>query len=411
MTRTATHTNMLIASIMMAMVLLFSAPTAFAQNTSGQNNITERKNRISEIEKEINYLNKQISSTQKKQKNTMEELVFIQKKVSNRKKILTEIDGQLKQQNSLIDEKNKTIRQLEGRLDTLEFYYKHLIVNTYKYRDSRLWFMYILSSDNIEQGYRRWKYLKNYSNSINRQGEKIKETRNALLAQKSELLALRNETLKVQQSREKEYRNLLSEEAKSKSYAKKLAANQSKYRKQMEQKRKEAQRLNNEIQKMLAAAVKEKGNTKTTPVQKETDVKLSSGFQNNKGKLPWPVKGVVIEKFGQHNHPLFKGVKMPFNNGINISTALNAEVSVVFDGVVKQVIAIPGYNQCVLVQHGSYFTFYCKLANVSVKVGQNVKTGQILGTLSNTQNTSTLHFELWQGTTKQNPELWLRTSR
>jgi murein DD-endopeptidase MepM/ murein hydrolase activator NlpD len=118
----------------------------------------------------------------------------------------------------------------------------------------------------------------------------------------------------------------------------------------------------------------------------------------------------VIEKFGQHNHPLFKGVKMPFNNGINISTALNAEVSVVFDGVVKQVIAIPGYNQCVLVQHGSYFTFYCKLANVSVKVGQSLKTGDKLGTLSNTQNTSTLHFELWQGTTKQNPELWLRSN-
>jgi septal ring factor EnvC (AmiA/AmiB activator) len=399
-----THIKIMIAPILMAMALFFFVPTASAQN------ISDHKNKISEIEKEIDYLNKQISSTQKKQKNTMEELVFIQKKVSNRKKILSEIDGQLKHQNALINEKDKTIRQLEGRLDTLEFYYRHLVVNTYKYRDSRLWFMYILSSDNIEQGYRRWKYLKNYSNSINRQGEKIKETRSTLLAQKSELLALRNETLKVQQSREKEYKNLLSEEAKSKSYAKKLAANQSKYRKQMEQKRKEAQRLNNEIQKMLAAAVKEKESPKTTTVQKETNIKLSSGFQNNKGKLPWPVKGVVIEKFGQHNHPLFKGVKMPFNNGINISTALNAEVSVVFDGVVKQVIAIPGYNQCVLVQHGSYFTFYCKLANVSVKVGQSLKTGDKLGTLSNTQNTSTLHFELWQGTTKQNPELWLRSN-
>ena len=417
MTGTTTHMKMMLATIMMAMALLFSAPTASAQNTSAQKStseqksITERKSRISEIEQEIDYLNRQISSTQQKQKNTMEELVFIQKKVSNRKKILTEIDGQLKHQNSLIDDKNKTIAQTEGRLDTLEHYYKHLILNTYKHRDSRLWFMYIISSNNIEQGYRRWKYLKNYSNSINRQGEKIKETRELLLAQKSELLALRNETLKVQQSREKEYKNLLSEEAKSKSYAKKLSANQSKYRKQLEQKRKEAQRLNNEIKKMLAAAVKDKDNKKTTPVQKETNVKLSSGFQNNKGKLPWPVKGVVIEKFGQHDHPLFKGVKLPFNNGINISTSLNAEVAVVFDGVVKQVIAIPGYNQCVLVQHGSYFTFYCKLANVAVKVGQNVTTGQILGSLSNTQNTSTLHFELWQGTTKQNPELWLRTNR
>lgn len=398
------HIKVIIVPILVATALFFSVSTAFSQD------ISRHKNKISEIEKEIDYLNRQITSTKKKQKNTMEELVFIQKKVSNRKKLLSEIDGQLKKQNSLIDEKNKTIAQLEERLDTLEHYYRHLILNTYKYRDSRLWFMYILSGKNIEQGYRRWKYLKNYSNSINRQGEKIKETRQTLLVQKKELLALRSETLKVQQSREKEYKNLLSEEARSKSYAKKLSANQSKYRKQLEQKRKEAQRLNSEIKKMLAAAVKEKNNPKATSVQKETNIKLSSGFQNNKGKLPWPVKGVVIEKFGQHNHPLFKGVKLPFNNGINISTTLNAEVSVVFDGVVKQVIAIPGYNQCILVQHGNYFTFYCKLANVWVKVGQNVTTGQILGTLSNTQNTSTLHFELWQGTTKQNPELWLRSN-
>lgn len=157
--------------------------------------------------------------------------------------------------------------------------------------------------------------------------------------------------------------------------------------------------------------MKGKGGKAPTKEQTETNIKLSSDFQSNKGKLPWPVKGVVIEKFGQHNHPLFKGVKLPFNNGVNISTDLNSKVSAVFDGTVKQVIAIPGYNQCVLIQHGKYFTFYCKLSNVFVKVGDNVKTGQELGILSANQNTSTLHFELWNGTTKQNPELWLRANR
>lgn len=393
--------HLICTTVMVAAIL-------FCNGAKGQS-VNEHKSKISKIEKEIEYLNKQISSTQKKQKNTMEELVFIQNKVSNRKKILSELDRQLKAQNNEIAAKNNNISALEKRLDTLEHYYRHLILNSYKHRDSRLWFMYILSSDNIEQGYRRWKYLKNYSNAINSQGAKIKQTKAELIASKNDLLKLRSETLRAQQSREKEYNNLLKEEARSKSYAKTLAANQSKYRKQMEQKRKEAQRLNKEIERMLAEAVKKTSNsTATSKEQKESNIKLSSNFQSNRGKLPWPVKGAVIERFGQHNHPLFKGVKMPFNNGINISTSPGAKVQVVFDGTVTRVIAIPGYNQCVLVQHGNYYTFYCKLANVDVKVGDKVKTGETLGTLSISQNTSTLHFELWQNTTKQNPELWLR---
>lgn len=378
------------------------------QQVYGQS-IDSHKKRISQIEKDINYLNSQIASTQKKHKNTMQELVFIQKKVANRKELLRELDMELKEQNSQISAKNRSIEKLEQRLDTLEHYYKHLIINTYKHRDSRIWFMYILASDNIEQGYRRWKYLKNYANAINRQGEEIIETKKELNLQKGELLKLHAETLKSQQVREKEYNTLLKEESKSKAYARTLSKNQSKYRKQMEQKKKEAERLNREIQKMLAAAVKAKNSPKETPAAKADNIKLSSEFQNNKGKLPWPVSGgVIIEKFGQHYHPLFKSVKMPFNNGINISTSAGNEVKSVFNGIVKQVIAIPGYNQCVLVQHGNYFTFYCKLANVVVKAGEKVGTGEKLGTLSSSENTSTLHFELWLNTAKQNPELWLR---
>lgn len=391
-----------------AMLLFFLCGLSGASLSYAQS-VNAHKQKIGEIEKEIEYLNKQITNTQEKHKNTLEELVFIQKKVSSRKRLLAELDNQLKEQNRSIDTRNADIRRMEERLDTLEYYYKRLILNTYKHRDSRIWFMYILSSNNIEQGYRRWKYLKNYSNSINNQGQKIMETKLELIAQKTELIKLRNETLKAQKSRETEYRNLLEEEKKAQNYAKTLTANQNRYKKQMEQKRKEAQRLNKEIERMLAEAVETKPPKDETQEQANNRIKLSADFKNNKGRLPWPVdKGVVIEQFGQHNHPLFKGVKMPFNNGINISTSANNKVFAVFNGIVKQIIAIPGYNQCVLVQHGSYFTFYCKLSGVSVKVGENIATGQEIGTLSSSQNTSTLHFELWNGTTKQNPELWLR---
>ena len=115
----------------------------------------------------------------------------------------------------------------------------------------------------------------------------------------------------------------------------------------------------------------------------------------------------MIESVGEHDHTTLKNVKLLFNNSINISAKQNAQVYAVFEGIVKQIVAMPGYNQCILVEHGKFFTFYCKLDKVNVKPGDKVDNNTVLGTLATSQNTSTLHFELWEGTNKQNPQLWL----
>ena len=138
------------------------------------------------------------------------------------------------------------------------------------------------------------------------------------------------------------------------------------------------------------------------------DYKLAEEFSKNKGRLPWPVSGVVVDRFGQHYHPVFTHVKLPFNNGVTITVAKGAEVDVVFDGVVKQIVVMPGYNQCVLVQHGNYFTFYCKLKSTAVKPGDKVSTGQKIGTVDTINGETQLHFQVWQGNKPQNPESWLR---
>lgn len=137
-------------------------------------------------------------------------------------------------------------------------------------------------------------------------------------------------------------------------------------------------------------------------------MKLDAEFSKNKGKLPWPVDGPVVGRFGKHYHPVYKNLELPPNNGVDVAVAKGSKVQAVFEGVVKQVIAMPGYNQCVLLQHGNYFTFYCKLGNVSVKAGDKVRTGQALGVIDTINGQTQLHFEVWQGTKPQNPELWLR---
>lgn len=392
--------------------------------------IENQKEKIKQIEADISYLDNQILATQKKKKNTLDELVLIQRKVANRKKLLAELDAQIKGQTTEIAQIQKNISALEKRLDTLEHYYRNMVYNAYKHRDTRLWFMYILASENFDQGYRRWSYLKNYSKTINSQAEKIRELKEERSAELDRLEKVKADNILRQKARKKEYDKFAAEERQQRAFAKSLDKKQSQYRSQLAKKRQEASRLAKEVERMIAAEIKrqqelarmaQKREQNSNQPQQQKDIgrvefeeyasntKLSGSFSLNKGKLPFPVaQGVVVEQFGIHPHPTLKNVKLPFNNGINISTKPASGVKAVFDGVVKQVIAIPGYNQCVLVQHGQYFTFYCKLAKVTVKVGDKVSTGETLGNLESGGSTATLHFELWNGTTKQNPELWLK---
>ena len=431
-------TRLPLISCILMLAFFGAAGTAYAQTRE----IEEQKKKVEKLEKDISFLDSQIESVKKQKSSTLEELVLIRNKIEGRKSLIAELDRQIIRHNNAIAASQRQIKVLEQRLDTLEMHYRNMIYNAYKHRDSRLWFMYILASDNMEQGYRRWSYLKNYSKAINGQAEKIRGLKEELNARIKEVEKLRTSTLAAQASRTKEYKSLTAEEKQSQAFAKSLDSKQSQYRKELAKKRQEADRLARQVERMIAQEIEKERARKAeeqraadsmkaaVPAQQQQQassqqqasqphssqvlasaetVQLSGSFALNKGKLPFPVaSGVIVEKFGEHPHPTLKNVKLPFNNGINISTKPGSNVKAVFDGVVKQVIAIPGYNQCILVQHGKYFTFYCKLTTVVVKVGDKVSTGTLIGALDPMGSTATLHFELWNGTTKQNPELWLK---
>ena len=132
---------------------------------------------------------------------------------------------------------------------------------------------------------------------------------------------------------------------------------------------------------------------------------LNEQFSVNKGKLPWPVsKGLITDRFGEHAHPVLKGIVVQ-NNGIDIQAEPKAAVKSLFNGTVASVTKIPGYDYMVMVRHGLYFTVYSKIVSVNVKKGDVVTTGQLLGHLGSEE--PELHLEIWQDKTKLNPETWL----
>ena len=385
-------------ALIVILSLLMALPALQAQSIDSHKELKKK------IEQEISFINNQLKNLNTKQKATRENLTLIQKKASNRKAIISQLDVQIRDAEKQIEAKNAEIKKLQREIDTLGAYYSRLVYNAYKNRNTKAWFMYVLASENIGQGYRRLSYIKNLSGTVNEQAEKIRTKREELEREKKLLEGMVAQANKTRGDRQREYKTLVAEEKEAQGVIKEISKNQGKYRKELAAKRKEVERLNREIQQMVQKSVAA-DKKKNLPV----DTKLSGSFEQNKGKLGWPVaRGVITEQFGVHFHPVYRNIKLPENNGITIKTDKNAEVHCVFEGVVKQIVMMQGYGQCVLVQHGAYYTFYCKLRKVSVKSGQKVATGAVLGYLEADGNASSIHFQIWKGTQKQNPESWLR---
>lgn len=366
---------------------------------------TAQKHKKARLEREIRVLEERIRENAKSSSNAMSKAKLMHSKVEARKALVQESDLELAALSDTILLCRNGIEAAREKLDTMEAYYGRLVRTAYRNRDSRMWFMYILASEDLGQGARRFGYLRSLSERMNRQAGRIREQKAELEAKQAHLDSLYRDARTLREERAYEMKKLQKEENESLLLVKQLQKDKSKYQNQIADKKKQVDALNREIERIISSAV---GDKDASRPGKDIDYKLSSRFEENQGKLPWPVEGAVTDRFGEHYHPVYKTVKLPFNNGITIAVGGEAQVRAVFDGVVRQIIVMPGYNQCVLVQHGEYFTFYCKLGGVSVKAGDKIKTGQVVGRVANIGGENQLHFQLWKGKKPQDPELWLR---
>ena len=378
-------------------LLMLSCPFLAAQDTSAQREQKEK------LEKEIELINKQLSSADSKSRSALSNYNLVSKKITNRKKLL---EGSRRKEREIGDQiylKQKEINALQASYDTLSAHYDRLVLGAYKNRDARIWYMYILSSGDLSQAYRRYGYFKSLASQIQTQARLLESQKEELLRQKAALQEMKKQQKQQSDESQKELGRLTEEQKESKKLVNNLNREKKRYQKELASKKKQVEALDREIARLVKEAM---GNSKSGKT--EIDQALAAEFSKNKGRLPWPADGPVVEPFGERYHPVYKNIKLPKNNGISIALKSGTAVKCVFDGVVKQVLVMPGFNQCVLVQHGNYFTFYCKLRNVSVKSGQKVKTGQKLGIVDTINKDTQLHFQVWKDSSPQNPESWLK---
>ena len=401
----------------LALLLLPVFPGARAQDTAKQ------ESRRAALQKEIAQLEQQIKENAARSNSALGELTLVRSQIAAHRNLVEESEREIARISDTIAVRQAAADRLQERLGTMETYYHRLVRNAYKNRDARVWYSYLFSSRDLGQATRRYVYLRDLSGEMNTQARKLKALRAELGEELVRLAALRSEAEAVKAEHEQEIKGLRKAEIRSDQLVADLKKDKTIYQRQLNAKRKQVEALNREIERIIAQALEEarrkeqaaadakkngNKNAGTTTQTKPVDVKLAGEFAANKGKLPWPADGPVVERFGKHNHPVYTTLVMPANNGVNIGLTRDAEVRAVFDGEVKRIIVMPGYGRCVLVQHGTYFTFYCKLGEVQVKSGDDVKTGQVLGRIDTIDGQTQLHFEVWKEKEPENPELWLR---
>lgn len=391
-------------------LLILCAIGAGAQNSS----VKRLESQRAQLEKDIELLNRKLSQNSKSSSEALSSLTLVRRKISAREQLIASYDQTLKLLNDSLRICQRELNRVQARHDTLAYYYSRLVKGAYKNRDSRLWYMYVLSSNSVGQAFNRFGYLRNLSSQMSQQALKLKEAEAELKVQKARLNKLKAEAETVRKKVVDERTQLRSEEGDASKMVDKLKKDRRTYEKQLKEKNRQKEELNRKIADLIRQQTKKQsgGGSKKASGSKTTstkvDTKLSNEFAANKGKLPWPVEGTIVERFGKHHHPVYQNVQLPQNNGVTLVVRRGAPVKAVFNGTVSQIVVLPGYNQCVLVNHGEYFTLYSKLKSVSVKAGQKITTGQEVGTVDTIGGEDLFHFELWKGSDPQNPENWLK---
>lgn len=372
-----------------------------------------------DAEKEIAYINTLLSKTGSEKSSNLDQLTLLQTKISYRRDLVRTTEAQVNIVNREIAQARKNITSLQQELENLKEAYASLISAIYTKRRNSTWLMYVLASDDLSQAYRRMKYFRSFADLAVSQGEQVKVKTAELESKKKELEEKRKELAEIQKEREAELRKLSDDEVKLRDVQQKLEKQEKTLKSSLQKQQANIRSLNAEIARIMNDEVRKAGggsSGSTSSGVRElpaAERELSNRFEANRGKLPWPLKrGAVTLKFGTNRHPLFKSIEFPPNNGIDISTEAGANVMSIFAGEVVRVFPFQSYGNCVMIRHGEFFTLYCRLNTIKVKVGDKVNTGDILGSLDIADGgNSLLHFELWKSskgkTAPQNPELWL----
>jgi len=355
---------------------------------------------------EIGYVDNMIKETEKKKSTGINEIRIIGNRLNLRENILAGLKDEIELLTDRIELNSLAVSLMESDLALMKNDYARTIINSYKTGKSYPELGYLLSASDFNQGYKRLKYLQQMARFRRRESEIIIELKNQIDAAKEKMKEDLANIYVLKQNEEIQKSLLLQEQNKKRKILNSLINKEKQLRKDLEEKKKIAQKIENEINRLIEEERKKSITSDLTPEMKI----ISNNFIENKGRLPWPVeKGIITEKFGQQDHPVLTYVREN-NPGIEITSNGKIMARSIFSGEVVRIFAIQGANMSLIIKHGKYFSVYQNLVNVKVSINQMVNTKQELGEVfcdEKNGSTSVLKFMIFEEREKVDPELWI----
>lgn len=363
------------------------------------------------IKKEIQQINNLINDSRKKSRGLADELEDIQLKISVRDRLIRINNSQVNNLNNIISNQNERIADLEVDLKKLKDEYSKIVFSSYKKRSSEMKLMFLFASDNINQAFRRFQYFKQYSKYRKEQANKIVSLQEEISNNIDSLDKRKIEKQKVVKENQLVRQTLNQDRIKQNNLYNNLLKDQKNYAVEIQEKEKQARLIDNEIQKLIRLAIAESNNNNNSSNFALTPEGrlISSNFQSNKGRLPWPVReGVITRRFGTQPHPVVRTTTIN-SNGISIATSANSIAYSVFEGEVLSVYGFSGGNPGVLIRHGKYISNYQNLSSIFVKKGDKVMANDEIGIVFTNKSTgkTVLKFNIFNELKPENPTIWL----
>lgn len=410
--------------------------------------IKELENRRGALQKQIAESETLLVNTRKDVGSQLSGLAALTGQIEERKRYILAINNDVEAIERELGVLGRQLVRLQNDLKDKKQKYESSVQYLYKNRSIEEKLMFIFSARTLAQTYRRMRYVREYATYQRLQGEEILKKQEQVNRKQAELRQVKAAKEGLLKEREAEKARLEVQEKEKKTLVANLRKKQRGLQDEIGKKRREADRLNARIDRLIAEEIEkarkraeeearreaaarkkadEKGGKseksaasstsskpKATPLEtysmSKADRELSGNFANNRGRLPMPLTGayIIVSHYGQYAVEGLRNVKLD-NKGIDIQGRPGAQARAIFDGKVAAVFRLNGLFN-ILIRHGNYISVYCNLSSASVKQGDNVTTKQTLGEIFSDGadgGRTVLHFQLRKEKEKLNPEPWL----
>ena len=399
--------------------LLFSTLLSFQTSHAQTNEQKALEAKREQLQKEISEINRLLFAEKKEKGNVLDQMEALDKKINVRQQLIRVTNQQSNLLNRQINANIRNISKLRQDLETLKEEYATMIRKSYQNKSQQSRLMFLLSSENFYQAFKRMQYMKQYTQYRKEQGEKIMVKTDELTQLNIDLTNQRKEKDQLIATNNRAKAQLMKEMKTQKDLLGSIRKNESRYASAIDKKKREARKIDQQIERLIRSAIaasnKKAGAGKTTRLSSTKFVLtpeatlVANNFSANKGKLIWPVeKGIKSQGFGVYKDPVYPGIKHQ-SNGVIITTDEGAKARAIFEGEVIAILSVPGGNKGVQIKHGNYISTYYNLSDLYVKKGDKVGIKAELGKIyTNRSNGQTrLKFYLYQDTSRLNPEEWV----